>query len=311
MTNYPTGPDHAQSAVNCSCRIRFKLSLVVLVILAGGTLVRFMMNPNLFRDIYEGYRIAIGNPVELQPIQRDVVYRKDGKTWLWAGDRPDQRFDITEFQLNPTYLHYGLGREYFFAPTEPKFVTPAEADNWMMDPTPVLLAEVGDEVKVYPIPVVRQFEVVNDEIGGKPVFAAFCVLANLGALYDRQYGDQTLTFAVSGYTYHDDSVWDGKDAFVLWDRDTESLWWPPVGKAVSGALTDAPMKLLDESLWSQTTYLKVKKKYPEGNFLVLNQAQPFTQPEIQRNESLSAEDLKGNTNEDTESIAPRWGENEG
>jgi len=267
------------------------------------------MNPSLFKDMYEGYRIAIGKPVEMDPIGRVVIHSRDGSTWLWAGDRADQKFNITEFELEPEYLHYGLGREYFYAPTEPVFVTPDEADVFMMDPTPVLLAEVGDEVKVYPVPVVRQFEVVNDEIGGKPVFAAYCILANLGALYDRQYGDQTLTFAVSGYTYHDDSVWDGKDAFVLWDRDTESLWWPPVGKAVSGPLNNTPMKLLDESMWSQTTYLKVKEKYPDGHFLVLSPSQPFIQPTITPNHSLTTENLTINSKDTTLSIAPRWGEN--
>ena len=51
--------------------------------------------------------------------------------------------------------------------------------------------------------LLRRHEVVNDEVGGTPVFAAYCILADLGAVYDRPQGDHTFTFAVSGYTYAD------------------------------------------------------------------------------------------------------------
>ena len=65
---------------------------------------------------------------------------------------------------------------------------------------------------------------------------SYCVLADLGAVYSRNYNSKELTFALSGYTYYDKNIWNGLDGFVLWDRETESLWWPLVGKAVSGKL---------------------------------------------------------------------------
>lgn len=40
------------------------------------------------------------------------------------------------------------------------------------------------------------------------IFAAYCILANLGAVYGREIAFP-LTFAVSGYTYSDQDVWPG------------------------------------------------------------------------------------------------------
>jgi hypothetical protein len=43
-------------------------------------------------------------------------------------------------------------------------------------------------------------------------------LVNLAAVYSRQIEGQTLTLAPSGWTYN--------NTFVLYDRETGSLWYP-------------------------------------------------------------------------------------
>jgi len=161
---------------------------------------------------------------------------------------------------------------------------------------------IGDDLRVYPVPVLRSHEVVNDVVGGRPVFAAYCFLANLGAIYDRRVSNQTLTFAVSGYTYADPATWEGRHAFVLWDRDTESLWWPPVGRAVSGPLIDAPLHVLDETLWSQTTWGQVRDECLEA--LVLAHEQDYAPPRSWPR--LGTDNATAST---PPRIAPRWGAN--
>ena len=151
------------------------------------------------------------------------------------------------------------------------------------------------------------YEVVNDEIGGRRIFAAWCALAGLGAVYDRDIGEHTFTFAVSGYTYADADVWDGFDAFVLWDRDTESLWWPPLGRAVSGPMIDTPMQLLDRELWTQTTWGESRQAWP--NARVLAPGQRFVGPKSWTR--LSDRDVAGvrsHQADDVDAIAPAWGE---
>jgi hypothetical protein len=188
----------------------------------------------------------------------------DGRLHLWGGDRIEEHFDISEFRLDPDQLHFGLGREHFNALIRPEFMSMDEVGNRIGPKQRVLVASINGETHVYPLSWMRRHEVVNDVVGGRPVFAAYCPLAELGAVYDRVIDGRPLVFGVSGYTYRDVDVWDGFDAFVLWDRNTESLWWPPIGTAVSGELIDTPMQVLDETLWAQTTWEKARFAYPDA-----------------------------------------------
>ena len=67
-----------------------------------------------------------------------------------------------------------------------------------------------------------------------PFSAAWCILARLGAVYERQIDGHSLTLAVSSYTYGDGLTWRGGHAFVLWDRDSQSLWWPHLARPSPG-----------------------------------------------------------------------------
>ncbi|RLD19505.1 MAG: hypothetical protein DRI71_11665, partial [Bacteroidetes bacterium] len=104
------------------------------------------------------------------------------------------------------------------------------------------------------------------------------------------------------YTYYDDEVWDGIDGFVLWDRETESLWWPLIGEAVSGPMKGSKMKVLPEEYWLQTTWGEIKDKYDD--VLVLEPGQDFERPS-EWTKYIDIQLVK----ENGESVAPRWGEN--
>lgn len=204
------------------------------------------------------------------------VVERDGKEYLFGGEEPRQDFDVTQFRLEPGQLHYGLGREKFSALIAPEFLSANEASHSLGEKESVLGVWIGGEAKAYPIALLTRHEVVNDVVGGRPIFAAYCVLADLGAVYDRQLGEHTYTFAVSGYTYSEPSVWNGLQAFVLWDRDTESLWLPTIGKGVSGPMIDVPLQLVPKDYWERTTWGKFKAKYPDA--VVLKPDQTMSPP---------------------------------
>lgn len=294
------------SATRSSSHRRLWIMYHAMFVLLLGHLILVYLFPGYFHDPRGQIR---GLPTISGSATRDkshVIERDDGARLLNGGQDESMHFDITTFRLNPANLKYGIGREAFPALIDPKFVSTAEARAWLGPDDRVLAVRIKDEVRVYPVELLIRHEVVNDVVAGVPIFAAYCILADLGAVYDRRMGDHTLTFALSGYTYSDPDVWDGMNAFVLWDRETESLWWPPIGKAVSGALVDQPLELLDEAQWSQTTWGQIVAKHPQA--MVLQRGQDFERPESWPglDEPLQPS-VAGSVEEPA--IAPRWGDN--
>ena len=135
---------------------------------------------------------------------------------------------------------------------------------------------IDGDVRVYPLNLLIRHEVVNDVVGGRPIFVAYCILADYAAVYERTMAGHVFTFGVSGYTYGAKGIRDGRQGFVLWDRDTESLWWPLIDRGVSGPAVDQSMKLLDRSLWEDTSWERFRAKHP--NARVLRRGQDFQRP---------------------------------
>ncbi|MHA6247343.1 DUF3179 domain-containing (seleno)protein [Pontibacter sp. CAU 1760] len=215
-------------------------------------------------------------PLRPLALQDGKFFSGQGKQLLYGGPCDSDHFDVSNLELKKEQFHYGLGREAFPALLQPAFISVAEADRLWPNNARFLVAHAGDEVKAYAVQDLIRHEVVNDELNGHPIMAAYCILADLGAVYKRQYGDEVLTFALSGYTYYDPAIWNGLDAFVLWDRETESLWWPLVEKAVSGPLKGVRLQELDKAHWEDTSWKEVKKRYPQAQ--VLQSGQDFERP---------------------------------
>lgn len=219
-------------------------------------------------------------PKKKRPVSVELgkIFEIDGKKMLYGGERSSQHFNITRYELKDAQFHYGIGREKFPALLEPEFISVQEADSIWADSSRFLVGYSGDEVKAYSVEDLTRHEVVNDVLNGKPIMAVYCILADLGAIYERTYGDNILTFALSGYTYYDELVWDGLDGFILWDRETESLWWPLIGRAVSGPLQGVRLLEMNKAQWEDTTWGVLKKKYPQAN--ILKSGQDFERPKV-------------------------------
>lgn len=220
--------------------------------------------------------------IEIVKKQRPVsvdngkFFERNGEKMLFGGENENQHFNISNYSLKDEQFHYGIGREKFPALLKPSFITVEEANSIWADSTRFLLAYSGKETKAYSVKDLTRHEIVNDVLDGKPIMAAYCILADLGAIYERQYGNEELTFALSGYTYFDKDIWNGLDGFVLWDRETESLWWPLIGKAVSGPLKNVKLLEMDQSNWKDVDWKHIKDNYP--NALVLKSGQDFERP---------------------------------
>ncbi len=211
-------------------------------------------------------------------LTQEKVYSKDGKRFLWAGADSSTHFDITNWALNECQLFdYGYERETISALTDAQYKPIGEVADEYSDDEKVIYLQGDGVVKVYPYIAMRFHEVINEMTEGAPVMIAYCYLADLAAVYTRVYCGKTFTFAVSGYTYADENVWDGLQAFVLWDRETESLWWPLLDLGVSGLMKGELLQKHDETRWGYLTWAQTKALFPEALVLQINESwQPPT-----------------------------------
>jgi hypothetical protein len=81
---------------------------------------------------------------------------------------------------------------------------------------------------------------------------------DLAAVYSRQIDDRTLTLVPSGWTY--------KNTFVLYDRETETLWYP-YRKGLKGIQGKYFKRWLPKISSEDTRWGKWEDKYPESKIL--------------------------------------------
>jgi hypothetical protein len=56
---------------------------------------------------------------------------------------------------------------------DPNFESAAQADEWLDPLEPVMVLEVGSDVRVYPVQILILHEVVNDMVDGQPVLVTY------------------------------------------------------------------------------------------------------------------------------------------
>ena len=90
----------------------------------------------------------------------------------------------------------------------------ASADEWIGPIEPVIVLEIGDAARAYPLQIMTWHEIVNDELAGVPVTVTFCPLCNSAIVFDRRLDGIVYDFGVSGNLRN--------SGLIMWDRQTES-----------------------------------------------------------------------------------------
>jgi hypothetical protein len=121
----------------------------------------------------------------------------------------------------------GPSRDGIQSVDEPEFVAVEEA-HWVVERNPVLGVAVGEEAHVYPVHLIEPHQIVNDEVGGVPVVVTYDPLVAVPRAFRREVEGKTLSFGVSGLVYSSN--------FLLYDRETESLWLQFTGEAIAGPM---------------------------------------------------------------------------
>ncbi len=138
----------------------------------------------------------------------------------------------------------------------PQFVSQDEAADWIEPQEPVVVLEVGDEARAYPLQILTWHEIVNDAFGDVPVAVTFCPLCYSAVAFDRRLDGQTLEFGVSGFLRRSD--------LVMFDRQTETLWQQLTGEGIVGEHTGAQLDILPAQIVS---FAQFRTAYPEARVL--------------------------------------------
>lgn len=146
----------------------------------------------------------------------------------------------------------------------PRFETVDSADSWIADVEPVIILELNNEARAYPLQILIWHEIVNDEVDGLPVVVTFCPLCNTALVFARPtVNGELLTFGTSGNLRISD--------LVMWDRQTESWWQQFNGEAIVGDLAGTKLEFLPSAIISWADF---KAKHPEGQVLSIETGFP-------------------------------------
>jgi len=177
-------------------------------------LLALACTPSIALPSLAAEKAPAGAPAAEAPLPRD----RDPKQ-LYGFETSGSVVDRAEI------LPGGPGRDGIRAVDAPTFAG-ADAAEAVADETPVVGVSIGGDARAYLIPILEYHQVVNDEVGGVPVAVTYDPLTGAARVFERKVGDRTLRFGVSGL------VWNS--GFLLFDRETESLWSQFQGRGLTG-----------------------------------------------------------------------------
>lgn len=147
----------------------------------------------------------------------------------------------------------------------PRFESFASADRWLHPREPVIVLEMAGDARAYPLQILIYHEIVNDEVGGRPVAVTFCPLCNASIVFDRRVKDRLLDFGTTGRLRKSD--------LVMYDRQTESWWQQFTGEAIVGHYAGTLLRQIPSGI---VAYEDFKRAHPRGQ--VLSRETGFSRP---------------------------------
>jgi hypothetical protein len=138
-------------------------------------------------------------------------------------------FDVSQHGVPKDEIRGGgPARDRVQSVDDPEYVAP-DAASWVNGATPVIGVAHAGVARAAPIHLLEYHQVVNDDLGGVPVVITFAPLAGTPRAFLAKVEGKHLHFGVSGLVYNSN--------FLLYDRETQSLWSQFLGLAIAGPLT--------------------------------------------------------------------------
>lgn len=150
----------------------------------------------------------------------------------------------------------GPPKDGILAIDQPVFETMPEAERWLDEREPVIVLEVAEDVRAYPLQILIWHEIVNDVVGGQPVSVTYCPLCNTALAFDRRLDGQVLDFGTTGRLRHSD--------LVMYDRQTETWWQQATGEGIVGTHAGRRLRFIPAPIMSWRDF---RMAYPAGRVL--------------------------------------------
>jgi len=180
---------------------------------------------------------------------------------------------------------------------DPDVITVEEAD-YLLSGDRVFGVSIDGEHRAYPLRITNVHEIVNDELAGRPIVLAQCVLCGSGVIYSAEVGGGKTLFGTSGLIY--------KSNPVMYDLENKTLWHHFSGGAVAGPLAD-PDSGLEPIPSVVTTWKEWSELHPDTTVLsIVNRIYP---PEAYAPESTPGSPLETYLTTD-EIVFPLWPESD-
>jgi hypothetical protein len=174
-----------------------------------------------------------------------------------VGRGGDWKTDFSKISVPPEEIASGgPPKDGIPAIDNPSFESLDQADEWLEASDPLMVVEHDGLVKAYPLRILIWHEIVNDEVGGRPLTITYCPLCNTALVFERAVGDLVLDFGTTGSLRHSD--------LVMYDRQTETWWQQATGEAIVGQLLGT---LLDYYPANTLAWETVKELYPNARVL--------------------------------------------
>ena len=138
----------------------------------------------------------------------------------------------------------------------PRFVTVEAAAEWLGPQEPVVLVEVGEAAKAYPLQVLTWHEIINDEVGGVPLSITFCPLCNTAIGFKREFDGQVLDFGTTGRLRYSN--------LIMYDRQTETWWQQATGAGIAGRYAGSQLAFYPANIISWDEF---RSNYPDAEVL--------------------------------------------
>ena len=225
-------------------RGQFSSLLLILVALIGLVVIGmfvFLTEQNITYDAKE-------TSDEIEVIDEDEAVDTSGiETGTWA---------IEEFVSN--LVSGGVHKDGIPAIESPTYISVGEVD-FLEDEDPVFVAEIDEEVKIFPQIIMVRHEIVNDVDSHGSISITYCPLSGSVIGYRGSFDATGTTFGVSGNLVNSN--------LVLYDRETESLWPQLLGRSISG---ENPGTLLETFPVWWSTWAAASTAFPDAQVLSKN-----------------------------------------